>query len=77
MAQSQFVQCTLIGEDEEMNLGQEEENEDIYGDGEHMEDEDYIPAEDAEDDIVCPTASVKMSDVIIMSNIYFIHSQGA
>jgi hypothetical protein len=37
-----------------------------------MEDEDNIPAEDSEDDIVCPTASVKMSDIIIMSDTVYL-----
>lgn len=50
MAQSQFVQCTLI-EDKKLDLGLEE-NEEIYDNGEDMEDEDYIPAEDKEDDVI-------------------------
>ena len=35
-----------------MDLGFEEANEAIYGDGEDMEDEDPIPAEDEEDEVI-------------------------
>lgn len=52
MVQSQFVQFISIGEDEELDLDLEEWNEEIYGDGNDMEDEDYIPAEDKEDDVI-------------------------
>lgn len=52
MVQSQFVQFISIGEDEELDLDLEEWNEEIYGDGNDMEDEDYIPAEDEEDEVI-------------------------
>lgn len=35
-----------------MDLGLEKEKKEIYGDGEDVEDENYIPAEDEENDVI-------------------------